>query len=134
MDPNSAHQLWSRWTVTIDTPRAMSKHELSLNAQRYFRLLFRSTVGRMKVDRRYTFANRFIGWRITVEIEGPPAQDPAYRQAAKADILRRFVEAGFHTRQARIAVAILAGDAQDGRPPSQLIVLPTIAVNPVSDP
>lgn len=130
MNPNSAHQQWSRWTITVEDRNASrSKQEILSNARTYFRMLFRSSVGRIRVDRRSTFAYRFVGWRIVIEIEGPPAQDPAYRKAAATDILTQFVEKGFRHRRARVDVALLAGQTEDGRPPSQLLVIPPIPVS-----
>lgn len=126
IDPNSQHQLWSRWIFRIDAPveKRPPVDEVVANARRYVAKLFHSTIGRVRCDQQ---GGRYV---LIVEIEGPPAHDPAYVARVIEDVRTRFVAQGFGPR-ARLTdtvVGILAGDTQDGQPPAQLIVMPRLAV------
>lgn len=121
MDPNSQHQRWSRWVFGIEAnPTKCPDHLVVVdNARRYFRKAFK-TVGRVRCDRQGTY------YCLIVEIEGPPAHDPGFVDALKRDFAERFLAAGFgaSARLTRFEVALLAGDAEDGRPPDQMLVMP----------
>jgi hypothetical protein len=123
LDPNSQHQLWSRWTVTLHAMpgRALpSVEEIADNARRFFVRLFRSTIGRVRADIR----DRYV--EIVTEIEGPAAHDPALRAHAILQIREHFIRTGFGRPDCAVTVGILAGDCQDGTPPAQLIVMPNV--------
>jgi len=88
----------------------------------YVRAVFRSTVGRVRVAR--------PAWRdyvIQIEVEGPPAHDPAFVAAIRRDVIARIVTGGFGDAAVltRWEVSILAGDTEDGRPRQQLVVVPS---------
>ena len=124
MDPNSQHQIWSRWVICLLAipGRALpSVEEVNDKARRFFSMLFHSTVGRVKT---VITDNKYI--EITLEIEGVAAHDSELRTAAKQQIRDNFVFKGFGQRNSSITIGILAGDVQDGKPPSQLIVLPQL--------
>lgn len=122
VNPNSQHQLWSRWTFSIfELGKRVPFADVRVNAARWLRKGFGS-VGRAKVDKTMT------GYEITLEVEGVPAHDPAYVASVKDEFQRHFVEKGWNAMTVGTAdVAILAGDAQDGKPASQLVVMPSIA-------
>ena len=125
IDPNSEHQLWSRWTFGVEASPAKlpDVDECADNARRYFAKGFRSTIGRVRCDRQGTY------YVFVVEIEGPPGHDPDYADAVKRDFTERFMAQGFGpgARLVRFVVGVLAGDQQDGRPPEQLLVMPGLA-------
>lgn len=132
IDPNSDHQMWSRWTVWVpqlETSRRPEVREVLENARRFFRLLF-GTAGRVRVREEYSLRDLTRGAMvIECEIEGPPAHDPAYRQNITRRLRDHFVARGFGQTEAegcRIETCILAGDLQDGRPRPQMIVMPHI--------
>jgi len=120
IDPNSQHQIWSRWVICFVAIRSLpTVEEINDNARRFFALLFRSTVGRVKT---VITDNKYV--EITCEIEGVIAYDASVREAAKKQIRNNFVVKGFNQPNSSITISILAGDVQDGKPPAQMIVMP----------
>ena len=66
------------------------------------------------------------GYILMAEVEGPPVHDPEYVLSIRRQF-RAFVDRHWSARVPfKMDTALLAGDAEDGRPPAQLIVLPTI--------
>lgn len=63
---------------------------------------------------------------ITLEIEGPAVHDVALREYVKKDFTEKFVGQGFGVgaRLVGFEAGLLAGDAQDGKPPAQFLVVP----------
>lgn len=124
-DPNSAHQLWSRWIFTIRASgnRLPTTADVRENLRTYVRARFRTTVGHVRLDRPL-----LLQYVIALEIEGPPAHDPEYRAYQQRVFAATFVAQGFgpDARLESMEVGILAGDHQDGRQPTQLIVLPSL--------
>lgn len=123
LDPNSQHQLWSRWTVTLEAlPDRLlpSVQEIADNTRRFYKQLFRSAIGRVRAEIR----GRYV--EIVTEIEGPAAHDPDLRAHAIHRIREHFIRTGFGHANAAVTVGILAGDCQDGKPPAQVIVMPNV--------
>lgn len=126
MDPNSAHQLWSEWRFLVrvtDRTRVLpSFEEVKLNWAKFVAQGFQTTVGQVHVVQ--------IGrmYRLTARVEGRPAHDPTYKEDVFRRVREHFVYRGFGNaaRVIKSEVSILAGDTQDGKPPSQLLVMPTI--------
>lgn len=117
IDPNSAHQLWTRWTFRVNG-RRVPFAEAKLNIARWLSKGFGS-VGRASITERAT------GQIVTVcEVEGAPAHDPGYVASVRRSF-RQFVAQGWGVAAVEsVDVEILAGDTQDGRPPAQLVVMP----------
>jgi hypothetical protein len=70
-------------------------------------------------------------WALCIEcrVEGVAVHDPQLRAAAERQIRDHFLARGFGQAaadQATVDAVLLAGDTQDGKPPQQVIVLPTI--------
>ncbi|MBA2432220.1 MAG: hypothetical protein H0V56_08905 [Chthoniobacterales bacterium] len=137
-DPNSAHQHWSRWEFGIEaSPRKLpGKADVLDNARRYFAAGFTSEAGRVRCElfrtpRDVQRKRRATYYYLAIEIEGPPANDPLYREQVREDFARRFMEPGFgqSARLVMFRAQVLAGETEDGSPPEQLIVLPTLAVS-----
>lgn len=123
IDPNSQHQLWSRWTFVFwDTGKHPTIAEVKENAAKWMRMGFGS-VGRGRVTQ---FTNVFgmQQWTIEAEVEGVPAHDPQYKEHVRAEFKKNFLEKGWGLMAAFVdmKVAVLAGDIQDGSPPSQMVV------------
>ena len=121
MDPNSQHQLWSSWTFIIHEP--YGKHVpfnlVELNAANWLRKGFGS-VGRARVTERVTH------YVIEAQIEGVPAHDPDYVKSVERGFTK-FIEQGWGPLAVgSVNVQILAGDQQDGKPRSQLVVMPHV--------
>jgi hypothetical protein len=121
MDPNSQHQLWSEWTFDIfEGGKHVPFVELKPNAIKWLRKKFGSA-GRVR------FEEGPSGWKIIAQIEGVPAQDPNYVAAVKVQFANQFVLKGWgNLAKSRVDVRTLAGDMEDGSPPTQLVVMPTI--------
>ena len=125
MDPNSAGQLWSRWTFTIfDVGKHPPLKDVEYNALRWLRKGFGS-VGHANV------IEKIKSWEIVAEVEGAPAHDPIYQKAIRQQFQKTFVEKGWGPLAVGIVeVNILAGNVQEGTPRSQLVVMPMIGSKP----
>jgi hypothetical protein len=128
VDPNSAHQRWSRWRFTIEArpPRLPSRDQFAHNFARYVRRLLGTTVGRAQVSIvRDGPAHLYVG---VVELEGPDVHDPAYRAWVQREFAGVFVAKGFGpgARLRQMDAILLAGSAEDGKPARQLLVMPPI--------
>lgn len=126
-DPNSQHQMWGRWVFLVRADRKIpSEREARVNFIRWCAAGFKTTVGRARCDRRAGRAG--IYYRFAIEVEGPPVHDPEYRAAVRRQFEDRFLFPGFGpgATLVRFEAGVLAGDTQDGRPPEQMIVMPTV--------
>jgi hypothetical protein len=128
-EPNSGNQRWSRWTFDITSPdrrRRPSLEEVRLNAMKFARVVFRTTVGECRV--RVLRPGRY---EIAFHVEGPPVHDPAYRETMRRTWLEKFTLPGFGP-QATLSMdaLLLAGSYEDGRPSASLIVAPAIRLVP----
>ena len=121
MDPNSHHQLWSRWEFTIiESGKHPPLAEVKNAAARWFRTGF-GTAGRFRIE------ERVRTWVITLEVEGAPAHDPDYVAAVSLQFQRDFVEKGWGQLAVGVVEAkVIAGDRQNGKPRDQLVVMPRI--------
>lgn len=117
MDPNSAHQLWSRWTATITTTPTTPPFEVvKENCARFYRKAFGSAT-----ELQITSGNV---WTIDCRTEGAPANDPTW-VAWMTDQLAAFLLNGFGAGSAvDIEVKVEAGVTGNGQPPDQLILGP----------
>lgn len=117
MNPNSAHQLWSRWTATVTpaTPTAPPFAVVREQCARFYRAAFGSAT-----ELHITAAPAH--WTIDCRTEGHPAHDATY-VTYLTDQIRAFLLTGFGAKaDVQVAVTIEAGDRQDGQPPDQLIL------------
>jgi hypothetical protein len=138
MDPNSQHQTWSVWSITVpwaSCPKRPGLADIRENGRRFFRQLFRTDVGQMRVGEltrpAAPGAVPNTPWALCIEcrVEGVAVHDPQLRAAAERQIRDHFLARGFGQAaadQATVDAVLLAGDTQDGKPPQQVIVLPTI--------
>ncbi len=124
-NPNSAHQTWSRWAFLVETPRMPPKDAIVDNARRYFAAGFRTQAGRIHVT---TYESpRLNLCSILCEAEGPPVNDSAYQDAVLKDFTLKFLPGfGPGARVSNFTVTLLAGSPEDGRPATQLLVLPPL--------
>jgi hypothetical protein len=120
LDPNSQHQMWSRWSFeVISKDKLPSIAECVDNFRRYIAGILQTTVGRVRVDR---INSKYL---FMAEVEGPPAHDPDLRVVIHRAISDfTFKGFGVNATTHNFEVGILAGDEQDGRPPDQLLVMP----------
>lgn len=129
MNPNSANQRWSQWVIKVDLlPKANHRHPrfqdaIKHDAATLFRRLFGSA-GRVRVT---AFQNRDSErWIVEVQVEGVDVHDPDYR-ARQCAAMRHHYRRGFgSTATVSVEAGLLAGSSEDGTPPAQWVVLPTI--------
>jgi hypothetical protein len=131
MDPNSANQLWSRWTFRVHGKR-IPLPEVKRNVARWLRRGFgKQDFGRAKVDE--VAHDGFVSYRIVAEVEGVEARDPGYVDSVRRDF-NMFIQKGWGiTAYGTMEVKLLAGDPGDGRPSDQLMVLPSIPLEVPND-
>jgi hypothetical protein len=124
MNPNSANQLWSRWTLTV-TPafvQVRSFEEVKVNVTRFVRKAFGSA-GEMRI----TQTQR--GYVVDIRVEGHPVHDPTL-VAYYTNAFDRFFKSGFGPKTVvSVEAKLEAGSRQDGTPPDQLVMLPPIPVD-----
>jgi hypothetical protein len=129
LDPNSGNQRWSRWRFVVQPGRRLPRtREVRNNWQRYMPKLFRTTVGRGRVAK--VWVEKRMYYAITAEVEGPPVHDPDFVAWVRREVQGVFVERGFGVgaRLREMDAVLLAGSAEDGKPASQLLVLPSLIV------
>lgn len=132
MNPNSDHQLWSYWRFTITPPstRRATFEDVKLNAARWLRSIF-GTGAAARVTREPVAESSARSWlydRYVIELfaEGAVAQDPVYVLIVER-AFSRFVESGWGPlARATVEARVVAGNADDGKPPCQLVVLPDL--------
>lgn len=122
MDPNSAHQLWSKWIVTVrpNIRFQPSFETVQANTVRFVRKGFGSG-GQFKLEQ---FAK---AWVVTflVDAQRHPNDPETFKYFGRAFTM--FFQNAFGS-QAEVVVKarLLAGARLDGRPPDQLIMMPSI--------
>lgn len=124
MNPNSANQVWSRWTFIVrpDVTARPVFADVRANCARFGRKAFGSAT-EMRVEQR---ADRT--WLIDVRTEGAPIQDDAY-VADMVKSWKRFFRGGFGVMASVTATTKLeAGSPQTGAPSDQLIIVPPIVI------
>jgi hypothetical protein len=135
MNPNSTHQLWSRWDTTVTVPfhaahvQSFFRADMQHAVARWFRAKFgAATEMRLLYD--CTPARSVFS--IECRTEGAPVSDPAFRKGRMGEIGAFFGEAlrKYGRADVRVDVHIEAGDAGDGKPPAQLILGPPVSLLP----
>jgi len=128
-DPNSTHQRWSRWRFDITSPdrrRRPSLEDVRVNAMKFARAVFKTTVGECRV--RVLRPGRY---EVAFHVEGPPVHDSAYRDAMRHTWLTRFALPGFGPLATlSMEASLLSGSYEDGRPSVSLIVAPPLVLVP----
>ena len=130
-DPNSTHQLWSRWTFKLRSER-LDRHPPQTPLHHAFRRwcgVSFGSAGEAHCDEwvhthgptQTVTAKGYILW---CEVEGPPVTEPTFQLFVRRRF-RIFVDVNWSRRVLfEMDSCILAGDAEDGKPPRQLLVLP----------
>lgn len=122
INPNSANQWWSKWTIIVSPARSIMRDDptVRVNVARFLRKAFGSAS-----QARVTKMKSGL-WFIEVRTEGHPAHDPAY-VAHMSSAFTKFFIMGFGVgTKVKTTARLEAGSAQDGTPASQLLVLPSV--------
>lgn len=135
MNPNSTHQLWSRWTTTARVPfrpwhvSTLFEHELRTATARQYRQWFGSAT-ELQITQRKDGRETVI--TVACRTEGCPANEPAFRQRRMTSIANYFGQNLRRSGQVKvhIDVHIEAGDEGIGKPPAQLVMAPPIVDEP----
>lgn len=129
MDPNSTHQRWSHWVVTVDLPANPShrppqfQRAIEADAGRLFRAVFGST-GQVRVTSALSHTHE--RWIMQAQVEGADVHDPDFRVRTCLRLETHYRQ-GFGPSATVCAEAgMLAGSAEDGTPAGQWLILPTI--------
>lgn len=123
---NSEHQRWSLWEYRVypDVTKRPDFETVKANCARFGRLVFGS-VSQMRIRNATDDYGRLF-WEIVVLSEGHPVHDPAFVDWMHAQ-WRTFFHNGFGpTCEIRVHARLRSGDREDGTPPDQLIILPTL--------
>jgi len=141
MNPNSQHQLWSLWVWTVTPPRqklektaqlfafggkkvkakqtkSRNFEEVKTNCLRFGRKAFGST-GQMNIS--HWSNGQYI---VKVRTEGHPVHDPNYVRWMNSNWQKFFTEGFGKGTTSTLETKLEAGDAQNGKPRDQLIILP----------
>jgi hypothetical protein len=131
MDPNSAHQTWSRWTfgVVPGVRKHRSVREVRDHCKRFTAKAFGSATS-MRIDQVLIHGVHCV--KIDVRTEGHPVNDPQYVEWMAAQFRRFFTEGFGPGTVMRLETKLEAGSRQDGTPSEQLIILPSIAIEGVT--
>lgn len=130
MNPNSQHQIWSRWQFTIHPGgRRPDFKTVEYNFRRWLQATFQTEVGQARLFHRVVRTNglSYEYYAGEAYVEGIPAHDPVLVMRVRQNFLRNFVHTGFGPlATSDVTATIVAGDKQDGKPAAQLVVMPTV--------
>jgi hypothetical protein len=124
MNPNSTHQLWSKWIITIrpDLPVQPAFAEVQANAARFLRKAFGSAA--LCRVRRFTKA-----WVVEVLADAQYHPDDRESFTAMSRDLTRFFRNGFGSANTdvRVKARLMAGERMDGGAPDQMLMMPSLS-------
>ena len=131
--PNTQHQTWARWTFIVHAyanPLTMPDFEaVRQNCARFFGRITRGGAAVLNVEQvalpSTPGVTRFVA---TLRWDNRQALDSDF-QAHVGRLVGRFFYEGFgpSTTCHLKPVVIEAGDAEDGKPPAQLLIVPALA-------
>lgn len=104
-----------------DDPRFLSA--IRADAGRLFRKTFGLT-GRARVAR--VIVDDVERWILQCQVEGHPVHDPEFRDRTSAVLAAHYRRGFGSAARVDVEAGLLAGDAQDGAPPDQWIILPSL--------
>lgn len=122
MDPNSIHQLWSKWLIIVkpQTQFSPSFEDMKLNTARCIRTLFGST-GQCQI-RKFPKA-----WVIDALVESQfhPLDRDSFNTVSQT--ITQFFKMGFgYGTNVIVKSKLMAGERLDNQPADQMIILPTL--------
>jgi len=136
MNPNSAHQTWSRWiacvTMRFDIVHARDSFSTIMTNEtaRAYRRMFGSATS-LRIDKELLVFQGVTRLVVKCRTEGAPAYDQEFRRRRMAEIARFFGEnlRRYGPVDVKVDVLVEAGETGDGTPRSQLILAPSIDVH-----
>ena len=125
MNPNSQHQMWSKWTWQVRPGRLLRRSyaEVQTNCARFGRKAF-GAASQMRIHQTRD------GWAVECLTEGHPVNDESFR-SYMAECWETFFIRGFGIGTVvKMTVQRMAGSPENGKPADQLIMMPArIEVN-----
>lgn len=123
MDPNSRHQLWSKWTILVRPAGrfAPTFDTVQANTARFMRKAF-GQAAQCRIRRFRTV------WVVEVLADAQRHPDDKPTFVALSRDFTTFFRNGFgHSADVRVKARLMAGERVDGKPPDQLLMMPTIS-------
>ena len=123
---NSQNQRWSFWQYRVfpDSTKRPTYELVKENCARFGRLVFGSA-SQMRLRQATNDVGRLY-WEIAVRTEGHPCHEAQYVEWMHTN-WKRFLKEGFgQSCEIHCHARLEAGDRQDGTPPDQLIILPSL--------
>jgi hypothetical protein len=124
MNPNSAHQLWSKWIITVraNTPYTPAYAEMRQNVGRFLRKGFGSA-GQWRL-RWFPRNNVWVVQMLAESARHPHSkQDFDYFKDAFVAFFRNGLGQQAHVH---IKARLMAGERLDGRPSDQMLIMPSL--------
>lgn len=117
-----------RFTDAANPAARRTEDELRTAWAQFVRKAFGTSAGQVRLERKRRGPFALFGVELFAQarVEGVPAHDPVYRDRMKEAIVTFFGSGYGPGTRVHIDVRIEAGDQQDGAPPSQIVVLPTL--------
>lgn len=124
-NPNSANQLWSRWTFRIKPGRPVpsSSREIRENVSPLLAKIFGS-VSSVRVQPDLTTKE----WVVDLLTEGAPIHEKEYREYVRKLLLRLFQDGFGVTTSIAVQARVVAGPTENGTPDAQLVIMPHISL------
>jgi hypothetical protein len=131
-NPNSTNQRWAKWTMSIVPPalhRMPTLADVKFNAAKFGRTVFGSASA-MNVTqcpvRHPRYGTLTPGFVIEVLTEGESIHNPQYRERMIRTWLEKFFVPGFGVGvHVDFNTKAMAGERSDGKPPDQMVVMPS---------
>lgn len=132
INPNTQHQRWSRWTFHVitgrDVPYTDARSRFVQMARRHF-----GTNGQARVDHYFNRSTRKHVWVFEVMVDTDHPHDPQYSAYMRRGWTRFFTDGFGLGTDITIQHVLLAGDWQDGRPASQVVMMNLASAVPSPD-
>lgn len=139
IDPNTAHQRWSKWVFVVEHTQRKGYPPYSVaefnDAKTRFGRMARRQFGTSGFANVQTQQHRVSGlvWAFQVIVDTNHPHDPEYVAHMKRGWTRFFKEGFGPQCRVRIEHKLLAGDWQNGRPADQMVIMDLMAIPVFAD-
>ena len=125
MNPNSKNQLWSKWTWTVYPGR-----KVALPFEPLKQVIAKFTRGHFGSASQMRITEKLDHYIIELLTEGKPAHDYVFVDQITARFQSFFKhQFGPGTQTSLSGPRLMAGSRQDGSPPDQMIILPSLKLD-----
>jgi hypothetical protein len=134
MDPNTQHQFWGKWTVTVTRPLAAPETQLSEQSAQAIKVEWAKVVKERLGRTGSVQANHVVSthpktgnlrstWELIALIEDLNQNDPTFERIARRHLVAWCLWGFGSAADVEIEYKRMAGNAQDGKPPEQMLIL-----------